>query len=140
MEFFGFFVPVWVLFLVYVIGMPLIGLPMGKWSLRSWKSPWLYPAIGGIMFPINRLWDSIGILEYDDEGGSNLPLSMHVLDIDNALHNNEMLTLAVYLVIQMTCWPMRIIYTVIANAFIFVVSTPTYAAKILLRCKRCVEI
>lgn len=144
MEFFGFVVPVWVLALVYVVGMPLIGYPMGKCSLKAWKYPSQYPIIGMIMFPFNSAENIIGKRENDGDGGNNVPLTMDMFNVHYALEQGVRLPIAQYLVMQMICWPLRVVFTLIASTLFFVFrqlgNLPTYGAKLLVRCEKCTKI
>ncbi len=139
MEIFGLLVPMWALFLsIYVIGMPLIGYPVGKFSLKSWKYPKKYPRLGKILFPLGD-GDEFG---YDPRRPlrSEPTPTMAAFGVNNALVYNDPLPLAQYLVIQTFIWPLRLVYTIVMLSIVIAFGFPTFAGKQLMRCKRCVDI
>jgi hypothetical protein len=140
MELFGLNTPLFALIGAYLIGMVLIGYPMGKWSLIAWKYPEKHRFISKVLFPVNSASNTVGQVEYDFEGGSSHSVIMHMLDVDSSLHKNDPLPLAQYIVLQMIFWPIRIAFTLVACTVITILSLPTQGAKLLMRCKKCVEI
>lgn len=147
MELFGVNIPVSALIGAYLTGMVLVGYPMGKWSLKAWKYPEKYPLLGKVLFPDNSATNRVGTKhtsEDIDGTFNNLPITMDMFDVHDALRDNTPLPLAKYIVVQMMIWPVRVAFTVIACTLFFFFSQlgmmPTYGAKLLMHCKKCTEI
>jgi hypothetical protein len=125
------------LFGIYVIGMVLIGFPVGKWSLRVWKNPKNYRNMSRVLFPLNSarnmvgkrvveaVMSSLGWEEYD-----NLPMAMGMFNVHDGLHNNDPLPQAQYILLQMMVWPIRITYILVAPIAIKSVSIFKKCAEI----------
>lgn len=133
----------WIILALYFIGMPLIGYPVGKLSLKAWKYPEKFPQLRKILFPLNWCGDTVGKYQDNGDDGDNLPMTM-TTKIHGAIGSGDPLPLAKYLVMQMFIWPLRLAYTVVVLCIIItfgaVLNFPAFAAKQLMRCKRCVEI
>lgn len=66
--------------------------------------------------------------------------TMAAFGVNNALVYNDPLPLAQYLIIQTFIWPLRLVYTIVMLSIVIAFGFPTFAGKLLMRCKRCVDI
>lgn len=124
MEIFGFLVPMWALFLlIYLAGMPLIGYPMGKMSLRVWKNPQQYShwarmclfTLQEVRGDVGKYWK--GPTDGNGEYETSLPRLFASLGIHEALQHGDLNQLKKYVGWTMIFWPLRIWYTMIALFF-----------------------
>lgn len=104
MEIFGMFVPLWVIVTTYIVGMFVIGYPMGYYSLKAWKYyPESYSLGRKLLFPIaskNKKITSIDDAS-DFTGGFRL---------NKALEHNDKFVLMRYIFTTMLLWPVRFSY------------------------------
>lgn len=115
MEVFGLVIPYW-MSVVYIVGLFIIGLPMGIWSLDVWKSPHQSSTLGKMLFPISATMGQIG------EDGHSLyetPWLIHLLDIHIALIVGNRFIINTYIAIQMIIWPLRLTYIILIHLLSF---------------------
>lgn len=99
------YIPLWVLVATYIVGMCVIGYPMGYYSLKVWKHPIEYSFARKLLFPISSQDRKITNI-------SKASMLADILNTDRALKNSDRQELMRYVFSSMLLWPMRFSYLV----------------------------
>ncbi len=145
MELLGFFVhPLVLIFVGYVLGMFVVGFPMGLWSLRAWKDP-SRKILSFMLFPFATFLGDVG-KEYPTSG---LPAAIwwygctkhSVLAGDS---DEDCGKRAAYTSATMFFWPLRVCSLVflycIAGPVLSFVLLSSIVKSCLLMCKKCIRV
>lgn len=154
MELFGSFAPTWLIVCVgYLLGMFVVGFPMGYFSLRAWKHPerkffsfWFFPSktlfgkgFGEVGTPLMR------------EGKHEDRTLMDILEISLADLSDEtpaqIKKRATYVAITMFIWPLRILFNLVMMCvavplvtILLICNAHKPLVACLLRCKSCLRV
>lgn len=140
------------LLLVYVVGVFVIGIPMGFWSIRLWRkrNGKKNPSFA-FLFPLN--YYGVGYLALEqgygtyERGESLLRLMVSESALLNSVYESNtdaQLICARYVFVSALAWPLRCVYLVVAWILATIVNAswrlfgnvlPTLGGKLILRCK-----
>lgn len=126
MEIFGMFVPLWAIVTTYIVGMFVIGYPMGYYSLKAWKYyPESYSLGRKLLFPIASKNKKITNI---DEASD----FTEAFQLDKALKNNDDFTIMKYVIWTMLLWPIRFLYLLSFHTLALLWYTIVFIAKYIL--------
>ena len=134
---------VWIIFALYIIGIPVVGIPLGHFSLVAWKHP--HRKIGFWLFPGACLFGGVG---KDNENASTAPLLRGCGVTSSSFRDDTKANLnirAKYIALTAIYWPFRVLWNILGVLFAgitvavisFFEGVAHCGARCMMRCKRC---
>ena len=133
------------LFLVlYLIGIPLIGYPLARWSLMVWKKPNDHTILGCFLFPVTTREDKVGSISAFRDGGERDCLGPFLLNeqvhyaLTATARNNHVV--ARYLLASSFSWPLRALWSLTLGFLVIGRRAFIHGTGMLARSDRCCNI
>lgn len=124
MEIFSMFIPLWGIITTYVIGMFVIGYPMGLYSLKVWKhNP------HGSSFAEQILFPFIYYNMTNPKDISKAGLLADMLQTSSALEKDDRTALMQYVFWTMLLWPIRFMYLSVIHTAVVIVRILYFCGK-----------